>query len=445
MLNIAIPPTFESERRYVLEVLLEVILGFSFVVVVDCTVQSVVLSLPNGNQLKLVDHFFEKYGDTFLEYSKIPTSVRLSHVPFAPESDLPIIFGYNDVVVETGRILCQIDLVASAFFMLTRWEESVNKVRDGHERFPGLASVAFRDGFLHRPVVNEYAEMLYNMLRHLGYTSPRKQRVFKWDISHDVDFPWRWNGLTNGVRVCAGDILKRRDIKLALTNLKSFVHTKYLGRSDPYDTFSNLMNLSEAVGAQSQFNFMSGGSTKYDSSYSVKDHRIQSLFREIQTRGHQIGFHPSYNTLQNPQQWTNEHKLLEESARRPVRKGRQHYLRCNVPQLWNVWEDNGMEYDSTLGYADAPGFRCGICDPYPVFNVLTRQKLKLIEVPLIAMEGSFIIYQQQTPNEMAQKVKSLVESVRKYKGTFTLLWHNSSFNVHPWQPFEKVYANILSY
>ncbi len=47
-----------------------------------------------------------------------------------------------------------------------------------------------------------------------------------------------------------------------------------------------------------------------------------------------------------------------------------------------------MSYDSTLGYADHAGFRCGTCFEYPAFDPVADKQLNLRIRPLIAMECS---------------------------------------------------------
>jgi hypothetical protein len=103
-----------------------------------------------------------------------------------------------------------------------------------------------------------------------------------------------------------------------------------------------------------------------------------------------------------------------------------------------------MDWDSTLSYADKEGFRCGVCYEYSVFNILTRKRMKLKEKPLIVMEGSFVTYQPNiTPDKMEEKILSLVDKVKKYRGEFVFLWHNSSFNTKDWTSYQDLYPNIL--
>jgi len=63
-----------------------------------------------------------------------------------------------------------------------------------------------------------------------------------------------------------------------------------------------------------------------------------------------------------------------------------------------------MKCDSTLTYPEKEGFRCGTCYKYSVFNILTRKKLKLKEMPLEVMEGSLVNYQNFPPEKVKEKI-----------------------------------------
>lgn len=122
-----------------------------------------------------------------------------------------------------------------------------------------------------------------------------------------------------------------------------------------------------------------------------------------------------------------------------------HYLRWEPPTTLQAWEDAGMAYDSTLSYADRPGFRCGTCFEYPAFNPSTQQQLQIRIRPLIAMECTIIAerymglgYGQAAMDKFAE----LKDKCRKVNGCFTLLWHNSHFlNKADFEMYEKVLTN----
>jgi hypothetical protein len=190
---------------------------------------------------------------------------------------------------------------------------------------------------------------------------------------------------------------------------------------------------------------MSGGDTPYDSHYKIDDPKARELIQKIQNRGHMIGIHPSYDAYHDVTKIKQEKELLEKISGEKIVEGREHYLRFEVPTTWQAWEENGMEIDSTCGYADREGFRCGTGDMFSVFNILTRQKLQLKERPLVVMDGSFTTYQTDTDHiEMEQKIAHLIRRVKQHQGTFVLLWHNSSFYGEKQNEHKEIYERILT-
>ncbi len=240
------------------------------------------------------------------------------------------------------------------------------------------------------------------------------------------------------LRVVAADIIKRKDIKLALEKVAEYYLVRRNKIKDPYDTFDWIMDQSDAIGIKSHFYFMSGGATLYDNGYKIDERKSLELIEKIKKRGHIIGIHPSYNAYNDFNQLKKEKDLLEKTVRQPILEGREHYLRFEVPTTWQLWEDNGLKIDSTCGYADKEGFRCGTGDEYSVFNILTRKKLNLKERPLIVMETTFKTYQPNiSPDEMYDIINTLID--RSKQGKFVFLWHNS--NLHT--KFQKIYNQII--
>lgn len=102
-----------------------------------------------------------------------------------------------------------------------------------------------------------------------------------------------------------------------------------------------------------------------------------------------------------------------------------------------------MDWDSTLGYPEAEGFRCGICREFPVFNFLTRKMLNLREKPLLAMDVTLAHYRQYSPEAAFEKLQLLRRQVEKHGGEFVLLWHNSSWNSYFWADWREVFLKGL--
>jgi hypothetical protein len=450
MLRIILPDNNHSERKYAVEVLLKDFLGLDIDMVFNEHEQHYRIQLENGATLKVEDHFFSQFpGEkSYLDKHYIPRDVivqKKTSNSFLPENDIPVIYGASKIKISDADITCGIDIFASTFFMLTRWEEYVCKERDHYGRFPVKASLAARAGFLHRPLVNEYLEMLWNMLRHLGIRQERKDQKFQLLLTHDVDYPLLWASPFFFLKKLGGDVFKRKSMTEAVFSIRSYAATNFGKRHDPYDTFDYLMQLAESVNTPAHFFFMAGGKSKLDPKYNLEADFIKKLMVEIHERGHRIGMHPSFETFDNEELFREEKSRLEAVSPQPITCGRQHFLRFSVPETWRIWGNCGMEWDSTMGYPEQEGFRCGVCIPFPVFDFLERKKRKLREIPLLAMDTTFTVYKKSTGEETIEHLKNLLSKVQKYRGTFAILWHNSSFNTPEYSKLREVYKEALTW
>ncbi|HBS88018.1 MAG: hypothetical protein A2W91_10130 [Bacteroidetes bacterium GWF2_38_335] len=436
MLKITLPTNFKNERSYISDVIFSDFLGVEFDLTFEEGIKSSLISINNKN-LIIEDHFFNQFDEKtgYLHESNIPGNVSFFSHELMAENDLPVIFGEGEIVFNENEIICKADLFASAFFMLTRWEETVIKTWDSHNRFPGTESLAFRNNFLHRPVVNEYVEFLWNLLKKAGYDGERKLRRFNVIPTHDVDFFRKWPNFRHFAKTISGDIIKRKSFKLLFKNISD-----YFNGRDPYLQFEKFMDLSEKYGLQSHFFFMAGGITSYDNHFSINDEEVKAMIGKIIQRGHSVGIHPSYDSYNNHKIFNSEKETLEAITEKPVLKGRQHFLRYKLPETWQMWDDAGMLWDSGMYYTNEPGFRSGCCYEYPLFNVKSRQKLNLREKPLVFMEIAWIVDPARDRNE----IKDLISKVKKYNGDFIMLWHNSNIDHCNRELFDEVYEKIIS-
>lgn len=409
------------------------------------TSAATVLVLPNGKTIAIEDHFFAFHSETeYLNPANIPTEALTFPHPFEKGAQLTVIFGQPAFSFDESGARCGLDLFAATFFMLSRWEEYARPERDAHGRFPAAAALAFKSGFLHRPVVNEYAELIRLLCAKLDVILPAPKRTYQLVPTHDVDHPQLWRSSADRLRTLAGSLFVRRNLNEALWWLSGPIWQK----KDPYDTFDYLMDRSEKHGCRSQFNFMGQRKPDSDCYYPLDTPFVRNLMAKIKKRGHHIGFHPSYEAYDQPNlrapEWASIRSVAAGQQGPPdVHGGRQHYLRFSVPFTWQHWEDQGLQTDSSLGYSEAEGFRCGICVSYPVFNFLTRQQLQLREQPLLAMEVTLALYRKYTPDQAIDSLRQLKAEVRKHHGEFVVLWHNSSLNTYLWAGWERVYESVF--
>lgn len=329
------------------------------------------------------------------------------------------------------------DIPGLTYWMLNRLEEIDATDLDEHGRFPARASHAYRHGYLERPIVDEWLDILRQVIERTWPDVPVRRPSFEMKVSHDVDSPSRdgFRNLSGLVRRVSGDLLKRRDPRgLAVPWIRLTTRTR-LSRFDPHNTFDWLMDVSERHGLTSAFYFICGrGAPIQPTGYDARHRAIRTLIRHIHARGHEIGLHPSYGTYLDARQIRGEadrlrHLCADEGVHQHHWGGRMHFLQWRQPDTLRAWNDAGMSYDSTLSYADHAGFRCGTCFEYQAFDPVACEALELRVRPLVVMEVSAFGQQYMglgVTENARDKMIELKHTCRRVGGFFTLLWHNSN-------------------
>jgi peptidoglycan/xylan/chitin deacetylase (PgdA/CDA1 family) len=452
------PPGYSCERAYILGLLLDEFLGLSFESreVSGRDVSICLASEADGPELRIADTFFQTDRDDWLRPPSLPRQpLQTWRVPQdlhdlvkACPKQVSVLYGGQDgahFYQESAdrKTWLGLDIFGSAFFMLSRYEEHCVEQRDSHGRFTVSSSTVFDATFHDTPIVNEYLEILWACLLRLFPDLVRRKRNYRVLLSHDVDriFETRESSWPSVLRNSVGDVLKRKDLLFAAHRIGA----KYRSRKEDYryeptNTFDFIMDSAEKYNLQSAFYWIvDRGQSRYEPDYSLDMPFVRNLLQAIGGRGHELGLHASYESYDQPERIKEELQRLIETAeslkiRQNIWGGRQHYLRWRAGSTWKDWNDAGLSYDSTLTYAERVGFRCGICFEYPVFDVLGRRRLDLLERPLVAMDVSMLSddYMGLSPEASLDKLESLASVCRGFQGDLTLLWHNDSL-VQRWQ------------
>ncbi|MBL0113298.1 MAG: hypothetical protein IPP42_21680 [Saprospiraceae bacterium] len=420
---ITIPSSFSPEIQYTFEILMQEFLGIDIKFIISPTAKDYILSADDMKSVKITNHFFSQITESagYFKSGYLPRAIQYWSDATLTIQDLPVLYGLPRLEETNEGYILQADIISSSYFMLSRWEEVIDTQLDIHLRVQGKNSIANKYNFLHRPIVNEYADLLWTLLVKSGYRGQRKLHQYQAFATHDVDQPYQWPDWHTSLKHLGGDLLKRKDISLATTHIKSLYATKVKGKSDPFDQHQYLLDLAYKYQHQACFNFIVSNRSKFDQSLSSSDPRLKAMIDSIETAGHLIGYHPGYEVYLDQKIFNEELATLQLLVKQKIMAGRQHYLRFKVPDTWRLWDQASMEWESTLGYADIPGFRCGTCYTYTVFDCKAGKKMKVKEKPLILMDATLIYYQR---NWDAGDLLQLKNECKKHGGEWVTLVHN---------------------
>jgi hypothetical protein len=459
-LKILIPNICLNEQRYALDILLGEFLGLIFEVEVyeGCDIE--ITSQECVGKLTLDSSFFHKIHQSWLKPESMPAfpleiwrldDFNLSK--YLTSDNIPVLYGSPGFIKDKNNWHLNLDIFGSAFFMLTRYEELLNRDRDEHGRFPDTESTAYKAGFLDRPIINEYLEILWDCMHELWPILKRKDRKFRKIISCDVDHPFDQAGYSFRKTIFRVGARLIRDINLILAFKDAMNYIFKQFNSDFFDEYRANINwiveVNNQAGNKVAFYFIpTQTNEQYEDDNDIRSYKNSSLLRGISECGHEVGIHPGYNTFEHSENFTRSVKIFKDACTNngiynDKLGGRQHYLRYDIAKTPRIWEENGLAYDSSLGYASKPGFRSGICYEYSMFDIVSRESIKLKQRPLIVMESTIIAKEGENFGYGAESIERFMyfkNICKKYSGDFTLLWHNSYFDD---RLSKSVYLNVI--
>jgi hypothetical protein len=446
LINIFFPKFCLNEQRYILNIIFGDFFGLDFRILEYDEPNIKITRNDDVFYLSLTTIFFQKAEQAWLKPESMPV---LPLENWTPQEDnihcvlvdkaIPVLFGQPGLIKSEKCLHLNLDVFGSIFFMLSRYEELITTDRDKHDRFPAYASVAFKAKFLGRPIVNEYLEILWSCVELMWPDLQRKQREEKNFITCDVDWPFDPSlySFKNMVFKAGREVLKQYAPLKAITTLSKFTVNKigFSVKDEFRENISWIMDVNEKVGNKVAFYFITRKTSALDTDEDFDSTKMRQLLREIHRRGHEIGIHPGYHCYKDQQNFQKtvlvfKRILKEEGIKQDAIGGRMHFLRWDSSRTAMLWEKNGFDYDSSLMYADQVGFRCGTSYEFTMYNLVNRQPFRLKQRPLIVMECTIIdaSYESLGYSEKSmERFKEFKKRSHAYNGTYTLLWHNSSF------------------
>jgi len=421
-----------EEKRYALSVMLSIVLGCECEWRREAGPGDSVVTFPRGYRIRFRDSFFSAVGDSYASAGHLPgVPLRTAH-PLAPEGEIVAFFGNGSIEEGDGRTVVGPDVVASAFFLLSRWEEAAIAARDRWGRVPDDEIYVRKQSLDGRPLVNEYASWIARSAELRDEHLPAKPTAFELVPTHDLD---RLYFRT------AGEMLARASAYRMPKRLATWSLYRLL-RVDQAATIGRIMDLSEAAGLRARFYCMAGGAYPLDLYYLPTDPPLRRILREVEERGHLVCFHPSSVAASDAGAWRDEKKALEDCMGTPTVEARQHYLKVELPRSLRIWADNGIKVDSSLGFSRKNGFRCGTGCAYPLFDLEKRTVSEVWERPLLVMDAAV----RKGDSRAADKAAALglVATCERYRMPCTILFHNHALDPVPWNDLGPLYEEIMA-
>jgi hypothetical protein len=347
--------------------------------------------------------------------------------------------------IDSGILYVEADIISISFILLSRYEETLINERDSHGRFQFKNSLGNYYEFHKFPIVDEYCYLLKEQLKSLFFNIKFESKKVKIIPTHDIDEIQRFKGVYKSAKSILEDLYIYGSFKFFFNSIKSYFRSSLNPFNDMYlRSIYKLIEVSKKNGYVSEFYFMGADSGNNNDGYNSDSVLLKNVYAEIEQNKMIVGLHGGYMTYLDVNVYNKEKQRVESAINTSIKHNRQHYLRFDIENTFEVLEKANISYDTSLGYAEAEGFRCGTCHPYHPFDFKNDKPFKIWEKPLIVMDVTLSGYQKYNEIEALASMQQLYERCKVVEGDFVLLWHNNYVYREP-NYFKNVYCKFLEF
>ena len=315
------------------------------------------------------------------------------------------------------------DIVASAFYLLARWDEYRVADRDRFGRLP-FARSAFTmiDGLdMEDPAVEGYLAALRGAL---GLPAPEGWTVF---LTHDID---RIRKRTR--RGIARSVKRRRHRAV-----------RDLAGHDPWDNIPDLLETTWRRGLRATVFLIGRNQHRLDGTpRRTYERERRNLAAAVHAAGSEVALHGAFASSQSQQELDHEVAVLRGEAGE-VRGVRFHYLRFRYHDTPLRVERAGLRYDASLGFSERPGFAAGYARPFRPWIVGEERESTITLVPLAVMDTTLHSHLTLQAPEARERALRVLDVVRRCGGAAALLWHNTYLADERAPGYDRLWEDLL--
>jgi peptidoglycan/xylan/chitin deacetylase (PgdA/CDA1 family) len=368
--------------------------------------------------------------------------------------EIPVLFPCSEsgqwYSVEGKRVRFHHDILKSAFYLLSGFQEYISNERDIHGRYPWKSSIQYRLGITGKPVVNYYFTVIFEAF---GEFCKLNGLLFRWNVrespvlflSHDVDrvSKYTFRNLAYAGLQLFGLKPADRSFSRRLKTLADYARGIFLFRRDPYWNFDELLEMEKQLNIFSTWYFLEK-TRKDDSRYHFNDRKIRTLVAKLTSAGHEVGLHGTLESSEDADAMATGIQRLNAICDLPVTGIRQHYLRYSYPATARIQANAGLEYDATMGFAEQTGFRNSYASPFRLYDFEKDQPLDMWQLPLHVMDVTLLGYMSIPLSAVIENIRPLLQEVIRFGGVFSLLWHNCNLDEEELPGINAIYRQLLN-
>lgn len=333
------------------------------------------------------------------------------------------------------------DIFSAAFYLISRYEEYDDVDPDKHGRFKAENSLAYKNGFLERPIVDEWTMALEKMLEETYPKEEHDKPNFIVTPTIDVDhvFAIQNKGFFPPLFKALGALFKGNKSR-ALYILRVLFHQS----KDPFFNLGKMEYLHHACYRTCIFFCHCGASGKYDKHTLFPSIRYFIKRRSV-SKSILLGLHPSYRASKSLLLFKLEKWIFKKSIKDNVTDVRFHYLRFTVPDGYDMLVHQNVRHDWSMIYSNYCGFRAGTSFPFHFFDINKDKLYKLTIHPTAVMDKTLKQNMGLNIEESLEYIEKMAKRVEAVNGRFVTLFHNDHLTdaFDEWSGWTSMYKKML--
>lgn len=322
------------------------------------------------------------------------------------------------------------DILAASFYLMQRYEEYLPHEKDMYGRYAHENSLAFKQHFLHLPLVDLWVNDLVKVFgakenQPLTGGTNRQQETGNRLLAstflptYDIDIAYSYKG-KGLIRNIAGIIRSFGQWNV----LKERCNVLWGKQQDPFDVFAELDALHQQYHLQPVYFFLLANKRLgYDKNLHPATPEMKMLIQSI-AEEYATGIHPSWQSGDDESLLKTETGALKEIGKKDVSISRQHYIRMQLPLTYEVLINHSINADYSMGYGSINGFRASTSVPYNWYHLQKEQSTGFTIFPFCYMEANSIFEQKNTPAQALKELQQYHDVVKKVGGTLITIFHN---------------------
>lgn len=347
-------------------------------------------------------------------------------INFLMWGELPAFFGMPHADIP-------FDLLASAFYLISRYEEYLPFEPDVFERFPHHQSCAYQGSFLHLPLVDLWMVHIAGMLNIEFHAASQYHFLPTYDI--DIAYSYLGKGIRRNIGGFMRDLMKGK-----WKQCRQRLAVLWAGQKDPYDAYDSLDEMHEVYQLKPIYFLLLSQGGPLDKNLHPATGAMKKLIIKLKAK-YTCGIHPSWQSHSHDDILRSEIRHLGGK----VIHSRQHYIRFNLPDTYRQLLLSGIRMEYSMGYGSINGFRASTSLPFHWFDLKNNASTELMVHPFCFMECNARFEQRQDPLSSLTEMRHYQNVVQSVGGQYIMIWHNFALGQEQeWLEWKNIYFQFIA-